>query len=222
MRINFELSVARLDARRCAAYRRALALTSASAQPQRNPVEATRRRYARRAGTSVVHPDRGYGRRPDRKNIKIGLGKSVLIEFPRDVRDVMVSNPAAVDAVVLSSNRVFLLGAQDRRSQCLLLRYLGPAVRDDGDSISSERRRASKRCSTGSFPVRIIKVEMLNQSVVLTGSVKNPTDSVACRNISPSNLALAHECRIQDQRRRRRASSSAKASRPIPTLSSTC
>ena len=36
-----------------------------------------------------------------RKNIKIGLGKSVLLEFPRDVRDVMVSNPAAVDAVVL-------------------------------------------------------------------------------------------------------------------------
>ena len=49
------------------------------------------------------------GGAPIRKNIKIGLGKSVLIEFPRDVRDVMVSNPATVDAVVLSSNRVFLL-----------------------------------------------------------------------------------------------------------------
>ena len=30
------------------------------------------------------------GGAPIRKNIKIGLGKSVLIEFPRDVRDVMV------------------------------------------------------------------------------------------------------------------------------------
>ncbi len=49
------------------------------------------------------------GGAPIRKNIKIGLGKSVLIEFPRDVRDVMVSNPVAVDAVVLSANRVFLL-----------------------------------------------------------------------------------------------------------------
>ena len=44
-----------------------------------------------------------------RKNIKIGLGKSVLLEFPRGVRDVMVSKPVAVDAVELSSNRVFLL-----------------------------------------------------------------------------------------------------------------
>ncbi len=46
---------------------------------------------------------------PVRRDVHIGLGKSALIEFPREVRDVLLSNPAAVDAVVLSSNRVFLL-----------------------------------------------------------------------------------------------------------------
>src|SRR5512134_3508900 len=46
---------------------------------------------------------------PVKRNVRVGLGKSVLVEFPRDVRDVMVSNPQAVDAVVLSANRVFLL-----------------------------------------------------------------------------------------------------------------
>src|SRR5205085_10280567 len=49
------------------------------------------------------------GGTPIRRNIKIGLGKSVLLEFRHAVRDVMVSNPLAVDAVVLSQNRVFLL-----------------------------------------------------------------------------------------------------------------
>ena len=49
------------------------------------------------------------GGTPVRRSVKVGLGKSVLVEFPREVRDVMVSNPAVIDAVVLSSNRVFLL-----------------------------------------------------------------------------------------------------------------
>src|SRR5260221_6737361 len=49
---------------------------------------------------------------PIRKTLKIGMGKSALLEIPRDVRDVMVSNPKVVDAVVLSSNRVFLLARE--------------------------------------------------------------------------------------------------------------
>src|SRR6185312_12876174 len=84
---------------------------TASAEPR-----AAARQMARDFGSPTDHQSiiriEDTGGAPIRRNIKIGLGKSVLLEFPHAVRDVMVSNPAAVDAVVLSSNRVFLLARQ--------------------------------------------------------------------------------------------------------------
>ena len=42
--------------------------------------------------------------------IVVGLNKSVMVELPRELRDVIVSNPEFMDAVVQSSNRVYLIG----------------------------------------------------------------------------------------------------------------
>lgn len=129
---------------------------------------------------------------PLRKNIKIGLGKSVLIEFPRDVRDVMVSNPSAVDAVVLSSNRVFLLARKIGEANAFFFDSNGEQFATM--EIYVERETAAlesllNRLIVGSN----IKVEMLNQTVVLTGSVKNPTDSVRASDIARQFSTVDYE-----------------------------
>ncbi len=120
---------------------------------------------------------------PIRKNIKIGLGKSVLIEFPRDVRDVMVSNPVAVDAVVLSANRVFLLARKIGEANAFFFDVNGEQFATF--EVFIERETAGLESMLNRLiPGSRIKVEMLNQTVVLTGSVKNPTDSVRAANIA--------------------------------------
>lgn len=120
---------------------------------------------------------------PVRKSIKIGLGKSVLIEFPNGVRDVMASNPAVVDAVVLSSNRVFLLGKAPGQSNAFFFSNKGEQlalielnVDQEGDGLESLLRRV--------IPGSDIKVETLNQTVILTGHVKSPSDSARAARIS--------------------------------------
>ena len=42
--------------------------------------------------------------------VKLGRNKSMLVELPRELRDVMVSAPEIMDAVVQTSNRVHLIG----------------------------------------------------------------------------------------------------------------
>jgi pilus assembly protein CpaC len=132
------------------------------------------------------------GGAPIRKNIKIGLGKSVLIEFPRDVRDVMVSNPVAVDAVVLSSNRVFLLARKIGEANAFFFDV-------NGDQFATfevfiERETAGLESMLNRLiPGSHIKVEMLNQTVVLTGSVKNPTDSVRAANVARQFATVEYE-----------------------------
>jgi pilus assembly protein CpaC len=120
---------------------------------------------------------------PVRKSIKIGLGKSVLIEFPNGVRDVMASNPAVVDAVVLSSNRVFLLGKAPGQSNAFFFSNKGEQlalielnVDQEGDGLEMLLRRV--------IPGSEIKVETLNQTAILTGRVKSPSDSARASRIA--------------------------------------
>ncbi|MBL8884707.1 MAG: type II and III secretion system protein family protein [Hyphomicrobium sp.] len=138
------------------------------------------------------------GGAPVRKNIKIGLGKSALIEFPRDVRDVMVSNPAAVDAVVLSANRVFLLARKIGEANAFFFDTTGEQFATFEIFIERETSGLESllnRLIVGST----IKVEMLNQTVVLTGSVKNPTDSVRAANIARQFVNVQYELTSKDK-----------------------
>lgn len=135
---------------------------------------------------------------PVRKNLKIGLGKSVLIEFPRDVRDVMVSNPGAVDAVVLSSNRVFLLARKIGEANAFFFDTNGEQFATM--ELYIERETAAlesllNRTISGSS----IKVEMLNQTVVLTGHVRNPTDAVRAGSIAHQFASVEYEVSQKDQ-----------------------
>jgi len=129
---------------------------------------------------------------PIRKNVRIGLGKSVLIEFPEDVRDVMVSNPQAVDAVVLSSHRVFLLARRIGEANAF---FFGA----DGEQMATfelfvERETAGlEDLLNRIIPSSRIKVEMLNQTVILTGMVRNPADSVRASNIARQFVTVEYE-----------------------------
>ena len=111
-----------------------------------------------------------------RRMITLGLGKSALIELPRPARDVMVSNPQVVDAVVQSSNRIFLLARRFGESNAFIFD-------ENGDQFATlevfvERETAGiENLLRRLIPGSNIKVEMLNRTVILTGSVRTPVDS---------------------------------------------
>lgn len=120
---------------------------------------------------------------PVKRNVRIGLGKSVLVEFPRDVRDVLVSNPQAVDAVVLSSNRVFLLARRIGESNAFFFDANGEQFATL--ELFVERETAGlEEMLNRLIPGSSIKVEMINQTVVLTGHVRAPVDAARAADIA--------------------------------------
>lgn len=113
---------------------------------------------------------------PQTRRITVGTNKSMLIELPRELRDVVVSDPSILDAVVQSANRVYLIGKKGGQSNAFFFDVSGNQIltleimveRDTGplDEILARLLPGSK-----------IKAEMLNDTIILTGSVKNPIDS---------------------------------------------
>src|ERR1044071_1607006 len=42
--------------------------------------------------------------------VQLGIGKSVVIDLPRDVKDVLVAEPKYANAVIRSTRRAYLIG----------------------------------------------------------------------------------------------------------------
>ena len=126
---------------------------------------------------------RATDRLPMHKVVRVGLNKSMMVELPRDVRDVIVSNPEILDAVVQSSNRVYLVAKVygqanafffDAHGQQILT--LEVTIEQDGSVLEQMLARL--------IPGSRIKVEMLNDSVILTGSVPTAIASSRARDIA--------------------------------------
>ena len=43
--------------------------------------------------------------------IPLGVGKSVVIDLPRDIKDVLITDPKIANAVIRSARRAFIIGA---------------------------------------------------------------------------------------------------------------
>jgi pilus assembly protein CpaC len=44
------------------------------------------------------------------RSVALGVGKSLVIDFPRDIKDVLVANPRIANAVIRSSRRAYVIG----------------------------------------------------------------------------------------------------------------
>ncbi len=113
---------------------------------------------------------------PASRNVTIGLNKSLMIELPVPLGDVIVSNPEQVDAIVQSASRAYLIGKKageanafffDKNGQQILT--LEVRVERDLSQIADMMDRM--------IPGANIHVEAVNDNLVLTGTVHNAVDS---------------------------------------------
>jgi pilus assembly protein CpaC len=120
---------------------------------------------------------------PVHKGIKLGRNKSTLVEMPRELRDVIVSNPEIMDAVVQSSNRVYLIGKKVGQSNAFFFDVNGKQIATLEVSIehdTSVLEALFQRLIPGSN----VKAEMLNETVILSGTVRSPADSARASSIA--------------------------------------
>ena len=58
----------------------------------------------------------------------LGLNKSMIIELPREVREVVVSNPEQMDAVLQTSTRAYLIGKKTGEANVIFVDKEGRQV----------------------------------------------------------------------------------------------
>jgi pilus assembly protein CpaC len=122
------------------------------------------------------------------QQIALGLNKSMIVELPRDVREVMVSNPDQVEAVLQTSRRAYLIGRAAGEANIIFTDKDGRRVAILEVTIDRDFT------ALGAFIDRVIpnanvKVDSLNGYVVLTGTVQNPIDATRAGEIARAFVA---------------------------------
>lgn len=110
------------------------------------------------------------------QRVKVGLNKSVVIDLPSDAYDILVANPAVADAVTRTSRRIYLFGKAVGETNIFVFGANGEQIASL--DLSIERDVAGLQDYLERFiPNSDIKVELLNDNVVLTGTVETPLDA---------------------------------------------
>ena len=137
---------------------------------------------ARPEPTQTVHVRSG-GDGPQSRQLNLPLNKGAIIELSEDARDVLVSNPEIVDAVVRTPRRVYVVGMKVGLTNAFFFtsggkQLLNLEIRVERDMGVLES--LIERSVAGAD----VKVENVNDRVVLLGSVRNAGDAEAARQIA--------------------------------------
>lgn len=110
------------------------------------------------------------------RRIPLSIGKSIIIDLPRDAKEVFVANPGIANAIVRSTRKIFLIGQADGATSVFVFGEDGRQLatlevtvgRDLGDLRDTLRQ---------SFPRASIDVQPAGDSIILTGQVNSASEA---------------------------------------------
>jgi len=132
------------------------------------------------AGQSILRISASEGQT---RAIALGAGKSMLVEFDFELRDVLVSDPKSIDAVVQTSNRVFLIAKKPGQTNAFFFDSRGRQILTLDITVGADVR-GLETLLTRLIPGSNIRVEMAGKSIVLIGTVRTPVDSNRATDIA--------------------------------------
>ena len=118
----------------------------------------------------------GGGGQMKARFLALGIGKSVVIDLPRDIKDVLVADPKIANAVIPSAQRAYIIGAAVGQTNIVFFDSTGLqmaaydiAVKRDLNGVRAALRQ--------SLPNADIQIEGLGDGVMLSGSAASPIEA---------------------------------------------
>ncbi len=110
--------------------------------------------------------------------VPLGVGKSVAIDLPADIKDVLVADPKIANAVIRSSRRVYMIGVKIGQTNIFFFDAQGKQIA--GFDIAVTRDLNGLRAALKqTLPDSDIRIEGVNDGVMLTGTAASPQDFAA-------------------------------------------
>jgi pilus assembly protein CpaC len=151
------------------------AVAALTLNPALTPVVASDYRAvpaSRAAAPAAITSDGQMNARP----VALGVGKSIVLDLPRDIKDVLVADPKIANAVVRSSQRAYIIGAAVGQTNIVFFDSAGQQIAAYDIAVTRDLngvRAALKQ----TLPNSDIQIEGVADGVVLSGTAANPIEA---------------------------------------------
>jgi pilus assembly protein CpaC len=108
--------------------------------------------------------------------LPLGVGKSIVIDLPRDIKDVLVADPKIANAVVRSAQRAYIIGASIGQTNIIFFDSAGQQIAAYDIAVKRDlngARAALKQI----LPNSDIQIDGLGDGVILTGTASSPIEA---------------------------------------------
>ncbi|WP_238306410.1 type II and III secretion system protein family protein [Methylobacterium gregans] len=119
------------------------------------------------------------------RKIEMTAGRSVIIDLPRDAKEVFVANPKVANAVVRSTRKVFVIGVENGTTSIFILDAEGRQISALDVTVARDLNLGALRQILGqSIPGGRFDVRSSGDSVLLSGSVGSSAEAQQAIDIS--------------------------------------
>lgn len=123
------------------------------------------------------------GEGPKSLKLDLPLNKGAIIELPADARDIMVSNPLIVEAVVRSARQVYVFSRQIGQANVFILDADGKQIVNLEVQVERDLRILQDMIDKF-LPNSRVVVEAINDNIILSGFVSSPAASEQARDLA--------------------------------------
>lgn len=117
------------------------------------------------------------------RHVDLVVGKSIIIDLPRDANEIFVANPDIANAVVRSARRLYIIGATVGQTTIVALDQNGQRIATVDLSIGRDMDQL-RRLLEAAIPDNDIKVATVGDTVVLTGTVADALEAQKAADIA--------------------------------------
>src|SRR5690349_4907393 len=135
-------------------------------------------------------PLRVVGSDSSSRFVQLGIGKSVVIDLPRDIKDVLVAEPKFANAVVRSTRRAYLIGVAVGQTNIYFFDAEGKQIA--GFDVAVTRDLNGIRAMMQKLlPHADVRVDGVGDGVMLSGQVANAAEAQQATDIAARLVGAA-------------------------------
>jgi pilus assembly protein CpaC len=123
------------------------------------------------------------------RTIEMGVGRSIVVDLPRDAKEVFVANPAIANAVVRSARKLFVIGVANGATTIMALDAEGRQIAALEMQIGREPGLLQKTIKAA-LPQADVRAVSIGDSIVLTGMVDTVLEAQKAVDIAKGFVGL--------------------------------
>lgn len=117
------------------------------------------------------------------RRLDLSIGRSLIVELPRDAKEVFVANPKVANAVVRSARKLFIIGMADGSTSMFVMDAEGRQITALEIEVGRDLNVLRQTLRTA-MPGADIQVKPAGDSILLVGTVANASEATQAVDIA--------------------------------------